>query len=126
MGYGKVRRAPAYGAGLTSVELGPAQGKHTVAVHDGNFVGVAAPSSEEAESALAAIHAEWKSQPQPSSKDLFDYLKKTTDKKDDDERYETGDVDKALTTAALRLQQTYTVSYIPHVPPYPRPPLPTS
>ena len=120
MWYGKILRPPAYGAALTSVELGPAQGKDTVGVHDGNFVGVAAPSPEQAESALAAIHAEWKSQPQPSSKDLFDYLKKTTNKKDDDERYETGDVDKALTTAALRLQQTYTVSYIAHVPLEPR------
>ena len=46
-----------------------------IVVHDGNFVGVAAPSSGLAAAAIAAIHAEWKSEPQPSSKELFNYLK---------------------------------------------------
>ena len=62
---------------------------------------------------VAAIHAEWKSEPQPSSKELFDYLKKNTDEgKDptgDGDRYESVDVDEALASADHRLQQTYTV-----------------
>ena len=73
---------------------------------------------------MAAIHAEWKSEPQPSSKDLFDYLKKNpnegTDPTGDGDRYEIGNVDEALASAGLRLQQTYTVSYIAHVPLEPR------
>jgi isoquinoline 1-oxidoreductase len=94
------------------------------AVHDGNFVGVAAPSTEAASAALAAIHADWKSEPQPSSKELFDYLKKNLgegrDPPDDGDLYEVGSVDQALASAVHRLQQTYTVSYIAHVPLEPR------
>jgi len=41
-----------------------------------NFVGVAAASSKLAADAVAAVHAEWKAEPQPSSKELFDYLHK--------------------------------------------------
>ena len=47
--------------------------KAVTVVHDGNFVGVAAPSVEIAARAVAAINAEWKSEPQPSNKDLFEY-----------------------------------------------------
>src|SRR4029077_20451090 len=59
-----------------------------------------------------------------SSKDLFDYLKKNTaqgkDPTGDGDHFETGSVDKALASADRRLQQTYTVSYIAHVPLEPR------
>ena len=93
-------------------------------VHDGNFVGVAAPSAEIASRAVAAIHAEWKSEPQPSNKELFEYLKKTAtagnDPTGDESRYEVGSVEKALAAADHRLQQTYTVSYIAHAPLEPR------
>ena len=44
-------------------------------VHDGDFVGVAAPTEQAADRALAAIQAEWKTTPQPSSDELFSYLK---------------------------------------------------
>ena len=69
-------------------------------VHDGNFVGVAAPSARLLLARLAAIHAEWKSQPQISNKELFDYLKKNPVEGggplDSPFRYETGSVDKAF------------------------------
>ncbi len=69
-------------------------------VHDGNFVGAAAASTELAAAAIAAIHAEWKSDPQPSSKELFDYLRKNTvegkDPTGDGDRYDVGAVDQAL------------------------------
>lgn len=122
--YGKVLRPPAFGATLVSVDTQKAEQTGASVVHDGNFVGVAAASSELAAAALTAIHAEWKSDRQPSSKELFDYLRKNTvdgnDPTGDGDRYDVGAVDQALSAADHRLQQTYTVSYIAHVPLEPR------
>jgi len=122
--YGKVLRPPAFGATLISVDTQKAEQAGASVVHDGNFVGIAAAGSESAAAALAAIHAEWKSEPQPSSKELFDYLRKSTvegkDPTGDGDRYDVGAVDQALSAADHRLQQTYTVSYIAHVPLEPR------
>ena len=122
--YGKIVRPAAFGATLLSVDTQKAEQMGATVVHDGNFVGVAAPSTETAEAAAHAIHAEWKSDPQPSNKDLFDYLRKNTtegsDPTGDGDRYVVGSVDAALASADHRLQQTYTVSYIAHVPLEPR------
>jgi nicotinate dehydrogenase subunit B len=122
--YGKVLRPPSFGATLLSVDTQKAGQMGAVAVRDGTFVGVAASSPELASSAVAAIRAEWKSEPQPSGKDLFDYLRKNTtegeDHTGDGDRYETGSVDRALSSSHHRLEQTYTVSYIAHVPLEPR------
>src|SRR6266852_177683 len=119
MWHGKILRPPAFGATLLSVDSRPAEQMGATVVRDGNFVGVAAPSSGLAAAAIAAIHAEWKSEPQPSNKELFDYLKKNTaegaDPSGDGDRYGIGNVDEALASAGLRLRQTYTVSYIAHV-----------
>jgi CO/xanthine dehydrogenase Mo-binding subunit len=118
--HGKVLRPPSFGATLLSVDSRQAQQLAVTVVHDGNFVGVAAPSAEAASAALAAIHAEWKSEAQISNKELFEYLKKNPaagrDPSGDGDRYEVGSVDQALASAAHRLQHTYTVSYIAHVP----------
>jgi len=109
---------------LVSLDSQKAEQMGATVVHDGNFVGVAAASSELAAVAVGTIHAEWKSEPQPSSKELFDYLRKNTvegkDPTGDGDRYEVGTVDQALGSADHRLQQTYTVSYIAHVPLEPR------
>jgi isoquinoline 1-oxidoreductase len=122
--YGKILRPPSFGATLLSADLHQAEQMGVTVVHDGNFAGVAAPSTESAAAALAAIHADWKSEPQPSGKELFDYLKKNPveghDPTGDGDRYEVGNVDQALASAEHRLQQTYTVSYIAHVPLEPR------
>ena len=122
--HGKLLRPPSFGATLLSLDSQKAEQMGAVVVRDGNFIGVAAPSLALASSAVAAIHAEWKSEPQPSSKDLFDYLRKNTtegnDPTGDGDQYEIGSVDKAFATADHRLQQTYTVSYIAHVPLEPR------
>ncbi len=122
--YGKVLRPPSFGATLVSLDSQKAEQMGATVVHDGNFVGVAAASSELAAVAVGTIHAEWKSEPQPSSKELFDYLRKNTvegkDPTGDGDRYEVGTVDQALGSADHRLQQTYTVSYIAHVPLEPR------
>jgi nicotinate dehydrogenase subunit B len=124
MWYGKVLRPPSFGATLVSADLKKAEQMGAVAVRDGNFVGVAAPSSREAAAAVAAIQADWKTEPAPSNKELFDYLRKNpTEGKDptgDGDRIEQGKVDEALASAAHQLRQAYTVSYIAHVPLEPR------
>ena len=66
-----VRRDP----GVGRLRRGQAM-PDVVVVHDGDFVGVAAPSEFLAVRALAAIKAEWKPGPPISGKNLFDDLKK--------------------------------------------------
>ena len=118
MWYGKVLRQASFGATLASVDLTAAEKMGAIAVRDGNFVGIAAPTSALATSALTAIHAEWKEQPQPSAKELFDDLRKNSEASDD--AFNSGNFDQAFASAAHQLRQTYTVSYIAHVPLEPR------
>jgi CO/xanthine dehydrogenase Mo-binding subunit len=123
--YGKILRPAAFGATLASIDAHDAERISGVTVvHDGNFVGVTAPSAEVASRAVAAIRAEWKAEPQPSNKELFAILKKTAtqgeDPTGDDSRYDMGSVKAALASAEHRLQQTYTVAYIAHAPLEPR------
>jgi isoquinoline 1-oxidoreductase len=116
--YGKVLRAPSYGAKLTSVDLGPAKAmKDVVAVQDGQFVGVAATTAFLAEQAQAAIAktAKWELSPHPASKDLFDYLKQHA--------YEypsASPFPDELAKAKHALRQSYHVAYVQHVPLEPR------
>lgn len=80
--YGKVLRAPAFGAKLISIDLAPAKAlKDVVVVQDDQFVGVAAPNSSLARDALDKISgtAKWTTTPQPSSQELFAYLKQNAD-----------------------------------------------
>ncbi|MGC1451839.1 MAG: molybdopterin cofactor-binding domain-containing protein, partial [Candidatus Sulfotelmatobacter sp.] len=122
--FGKILRPPSFGATLLTVDAQKAEQMGATVVHDGNFIGVSAASTDLAAAAVAAIHAEWKSEPQPSNKELFDYLRKNTvegkDPTGDGDRYDVGAVDQALGSADHRLQQTYTVAYIAHVPLEPR------
>jgi isoquinoline 1-oxidoreductase len=122
--YGKVLRQTSFNATLVSADTKTAEQMGATVVLDGNFVGVAAPSTQAAEAAIAGIHAEWKSEPQISNKELFDFLRKDAtqgeDPSGDGDHYETGSVDQAMASADHRLQQTYTVSYIAHVPLEPR------
>ena len=76
--YGRVLRAPSYGATLESADLAPARKMPGVtAVRDGGFVGCAAPTTFAARKALEAISAtaRWRSEDQPSSDGLFEHLK---------------------------------------------------
>jgi len=123
--HGRILRPAAFGATLASIDTREAeQIPGVTVVRDGNFVGVTAPSAEIASRAVAAIRAEWKAEPQPSNKELFEYLKKTAtegeDPTGDESRHEMGSVEKALASASHRLQQTYTVAYIAHAPLEPR------
>ena len=124
MVYGKIVRPTAFGATLTSLDMQRAEQMGATVVHDGDFIGVTAATPELANAAHAAVHAEWKSDPQPSNKELFDYLRKNTtqcsDPTGDGDRHDVGSVDQAFASADHKLQQTYTVSYIAHVPLEPR------
>ncbi|MGA3324476.1 MAG: molybdopterin cofactor-binding domain-containing protein [Terriglobia bacterium] len=119
--YGKVLRPPAFGATLTSLDAHKAEVIPGVTVvHDGNFVSVAAPSPRVAEGAIAALSATWKSPPQPSGDELFEYLKKNAESGEGRGGHAIGSVEKGLADASLRMQQTYTVAYIAHAPLEPR------
>jgi len=122
--YGKVLRPPSFNATLLSADTKKAEQMGATVVQDGNFLAVAASSTQAAEAALAAIHAEWKSEAQISNKELFDNLRKNAgegkDPTGDGDHYEIGSVDKALSSADHTLQATYTVQYIAHVPLEPR------
>ena len=80
--YGRVLRSPKYRAKLTSVDLAPAKAMEgVVAVQDGEFVGVAAPTAFAAEQAIEAVAktAKWEAEPMPSSDELYDYLRENAD-----------------------------------------------
>ena len=119
--HAKVLRPESFGATLVSADLSAAQAMPgVVAVRDGDFVAVAAPSERAAEKAVEVIHAEWKNKPQPSSKELYSYLKKNLDSEDQPKPGEKGSVANGLAAAAQRFEQTYTVAYIAHTPLEPR------
>jgi isoquinoline 1-oxidoreductase len=122
--YGKILRPPSFDATLVSIDTKAAEQMGTSVVRDGNFVGVAAKSSELAAAAVKAIRAEWKSEPQISNKELFDHLRKNSgqgnDPTGDGDKFEIGKIEDALASADHCLQETYTVSYIAHVPLEPR------
>jgi isoquinoline 1-oxidoreductase len=119
---GKVLRPPSFGATLISCDESAAKAlPGVVVVRDGDFIGVAAPSAGEAENGLKAIRTQWKEVPQISNKELFAYLKQNASAKPDDRsRRQKGSPEEALTSAAHRLDASYTVAYIAHAPLEPR------
>jgi isoquinoline 1-oxidoreductase len=123
MMFGKVVRPSAFGATLESLDASKAKAMPGVTVvHDGDFVGVVAPSEFEAKRAAAAIRAAWKTTPQPSSAELFEYLKSRAEPEETKGRgdYEAGSMKEGLAAAKHRLKATYTIAYIQHAPLEPR------
>jgi nicotinate dehydrogenase subunit B len=124
--HGRVLRPPTIGAILESVDLSPAEAMAgVVAVHDGDFVGVAAPRSDLAGQALEALRPSWKTVPQPSGRDLYKDLRKPAASSSSGEGrrpppYVVGSVSDGMASAAHRLESTYTVAYIAHIPLEPR------
>jgi isoquinoline 1-oxidoreductase len=116
--YGKVLRPPSYGARLTAIDLSPAKAmKDVVVVQDGQFVGVAAPTTFGAQHALDALAktAKWAPAPHPSSKEVFDHLK----------QHAQGGVPanpfaEELAKAHHVFRQTFRVAYVQHAPLEPR------
>ena len=124
--YGRILRPDRFNAKLVSLDASAAKGLPGVTVvQDENFVGVTAPTTSAASSALQALKAEWNAPPQTSSRTLFSDLRQTrasgggrggggrggTD---------SGSVDKAMAEADKKLERTYTVAYIAHAPLEPR------
>jgi nicotinate dehydrogenase subunit B len=122
--FGKVVRPPAFNATLLSADTHEAESLPDVTVvRDSNFLAVVAPTSAVAAKAAASIRAEWKSEPQPSRAELFDYLKKnqvSEKERNGNSRYETGNVEQAFSSTKLRLDSTYHIDYIAHAPLEPR------
>jgi isoquinoline 1-oxidoreductase len=117
--YGKVLRPVAFGAKLISFDdSSAAQIPGVTVTHEGEFAGVAAPDSETAERALAALKAEWKSEPQPSDRDLFTYLKSNAEAGED--RDTRGSVEHGMAEADHKISASYTIAYIAHIPLEPR------
>jgi isoquinoline 1-oxidoreductase len=112
--HGKVLRAPAYGAKLKSIDLGPVRAlEGVVVVRDGDFIGVAAPSAFEAEQALEKLvqHAEWEPASHPSSKEVFDYLIEHAE-----EGVPENPFKRELENAHRKIRATYRVAYVQHAP----------
>jgi len=121
--YGKILRPPAYRATLESIDLSKAKAmKDVVVVHEGQFVGFAAPSSFRAAQALEAVAgtAKWKTVPQPSSREIFSYLKEHARIGGRSRPRTRGSADEAFAKADNVLSETYHVAYIQHTPMEPR------
>jgi isoquinoline 1-oxidoreductase len=118
--HGAILRPPSFGATLRSVDLTPASAIQGVTVvHEGSFVGVAAPDPPTALRAIGTIRAEWDVEPQPSEDDLVEHLRSHPVESHGWEgpfRHEVGDVDRASAEASARLDTTFTTAYIAHVP----------
>jgi CO/xanthine dehydrogenase Mo-binding subunit len=122
--FGKVLRPPARGATLASVDVSQAKAMPgVVVVHDGDFVGVAAPTEQLATQAIGALRAQWHTTPQPSGSDLYDYLRRHAAAPESGRRGGGGDIgsmEQGLAAADVKLKATYTIAYIAHAPMEPR------
>jgi isoquinoline 1-oxidoreductase len=122
--YGRVVRPAAFGATLTSADTHSVESvPGTVVVREGDFLAVAAPSQHAADRAAEVIRAEWKTTPQPSDQELFEYLRKNPVARQGFEgrsRQVQGSVEKGLAGADHKLSATYTIAYIAHTPLEPR------
>ncbi|MGD1099079.1 MAG: molybdopterin cofactor-binding domain-containing protein [Thermoplasmata archaeon] len=118
--HGKVLFPPSCGAKLRSVDLSRAQALPGVtAIHEGDLVAVAAPDLRMAFAALKALRAEWEATPQPSEKEIVEYLRHHPVEGEDFwdmVHHETGDVGAAFGSAPVSLRETYTTAYIAHAP----------
>jgi len=121
--HGKVLRPPAFGASLESVDASRASLPGVTVVHEDQFVAVAAPTLLLAHRALSMVSARWSFEPQPSETDLEQYLRTHPVEASGWESgvdHAVGDVERAMASAEVRLEQTYRTAYIAHLPIEPR------
>lgn len=119
--YGKVLRAPSYGAKLVSADVTAARNMNgVVVVQDGDFIGVAAADTHTASKALESIRARWTPVPQPGRTEIFKHLKKTAETGGGRGDESSGDVASAIAKSTVKIQQTFYVDYIAHAPLEPR------
>jgi CO/xanthine dehydrogenase Mo-binding subunit len=118
--HGRVLRPPAFGARLRSVDLTRAGAEPGVAVvHEGTFVGVAAPDPSAAQRAVDLIVADWDVPPEPREEELVADLRGHPVKAggwEGEVHSRSGDLERAWRSAAITLEATYTTSFIAHAP----------
>jgi isoquinoline 1-oxidoreductase len=115
--YGAVLRSPTYRGKLRSVDLEPARAiPGVVVVRDGDFVGVAAPTSFAARNAIETIAktAKWESSPIVPSDELHAQLRESAD------GLRENPFAAELAAAPKSLKQSYHISYVQHAPLEPR------
>ncbi len=121
---GMVLRPEGIGSRLASAETAAAAAVPGVTVvRDGEFVGVAAPDETVAERALGLIQAKWETPPQPSARELYEWMKKNPTEgegRGGRSDHQKGSIDEGLAAAAHKLEAAFTIAYIAHVPLEPR------
>lgn len=129
--HGRVLRAPSMGATLSTLDTSGARAIRSASVvRDGDFVGVVAPSGDSARRALAALRATWTPAPgnRPSSTTVYEHLKRVRPgganmqggEAGRGQPFTQGAVGEALLAADHKLERSYRVAYIAHVPLEPR------
>lgn len=119
--FGKVVRPANFNSTLVSVDTKGAEAIPGVTVvHDGEFIGVAAPDQQTATRAVNAIAVNWRAPGQPGNAGLFEILRKTNGQGRDGGGRPVGSVTDGMAAADKKLEQTYTVAYIAHAPLEPR------
>ena len=112
--HGRIVRPTAFDATLHSLDTSAAERIEGVTVvHDGDFIGVAAPDRKKLAQAAAAIRADWKAPNQIGSRTLFSSLKAHPAPND-------SATTEALAAAHVKLESSYTIAYIAHTPLEPR------
>lgn len=128
MMYGKILRPSGYNATLVSIDTSAAEKMPGVKiVRDGDFIGLVAPEAYTAEQAIATIKAKWTVPPQPSNKNIFEYLRSNPEAPRGGGRSQSAPATatpvpapQAADASAIQLAHTYTVQYIAHCPLEPR------
>jgi len=119
---GRVLRANILNAKLASLDTSKLSSVPEAAlIHEGDFVGVVAEDELSLARAIQAIGCKWQYPTQTSNKDLFHNLKRNASMSEHAmPRPAAASIDEALSTAAHRLEASYTVAYIAHTPLEPR------
>ncbi|HYL37527.1 MAG TPA: molybdopterin cofactor-binding domain-containing protein [Bryobacteraceae bacterium] len=121
--HGRILRPGVFQAKLTSVDTKAAEAIPGASIVRGvDFIGAVAEDESTAAKAIAAIQALWQSAQQPSNKDLFTYLKAHTTPAQPGAPRSTPErsIEDSLASADHKLDATYTVAYIAHIPLEPR------
>lgn len=120
--HGRVLRPDRFSASLAALDASAAEKFAGVkVVRDGDFAGVYGPDREVLGRALTSMRATWQAPPQPSGKDLFASLKQNTGGgAGSGPAHEQGSLEQGWAAADHRVEASYTVAYIAHVPLEPR------
>lgn len=120
MVYGKILRAPAYGASLVSADVEKAKLSSAInIIQEKGFIGITAPDPQTAANALARIDAKWDTTPQPSKANIFKYLKDKSRQSNNGKENKDA-AEKAFAAATIQVKQNFEIQYIAHVPLEPR------